>query len=638
MHCHRAVPEVITGDGRISYVNKQQMFNTRVVYSNVCTNSGSFNWRADWARYSGKTYAQVLKSKPVRQEFGTVVPKQAQGLGKSNHKNIVKKVGGEAQQPVSTVPVRPSDEKCVKIDKTQTNVYGKAKNKDCFHLVLSNRFLPIATQQQQYETAASQNQGSKNATVGDDNPKTKAKKSIHAIDNKAHDNSANRSGQKLAQEALNAEKNAHRKVSKIHPETNLQGEDKYDLELHTTNKNKMRIARAKHDPTYNLWSKQTPDKFGFIPLGPLILPSTDRGIVMGSDPVVLYDAVKSQKQYNFLSSQVIVQSQLKYQEWENKLGDYWDQQLLYLIKYGFPLDFDARAPLQSNHKNHFSAIAFPKDIEEYINEEIEFQAMYGPYDNPPIPNLHVSPLMTREKPGAAHRRVIMDLSYPQGQAVNSYISKDKYLGTDFVLTLPSIDNITEKIKKFGRGSLLYKIDISRAFRHVKIDPRDYFLMGLKQEKYFLDTCLAFGFRHGSGIFQRLSDAVRFIMTSQGYDVINYIDDVIGFGTTSTADSSFRLLKTTLENLGFEISMKKLVRPSTKVTCLGVEVDTKNFTVAVPQEKLEKILVTCQEWQDRKTCKKKRVTVLIGQFIIYIKMRQKFTKFFKSHVRHTSLSQ
>ena len=124
----------------------------------------------------------------------------------------------------------------------------------------------------------------------------------------------------MAQQAPIQKENKYQKTSKAHSGKNFRGEDKYDLELHTTNKNKMRIARAKHDYTYKLWADQNPDKFGFIPLGPLVLPNTDRGIVMGSDPVLLYDAVKSQKQYNFLSSQVIVHSQLKYHEWEKRLG------------------------------------------------------------------------------------------------------------------------------------------------------------------------------------------------------------------------------------------------------------------------------------------------------------------------------
>ena len=115
-------------------------------------------------------------------------------------------------------------------------------------------------------------------------------------------------------------------------------------------------------------------------------------------------------------------------------------------------------------------------------------------------------------------------------AVNTNISKDSYLGTEFILTLPLIDHITNKVKQLGKGSLLYKLDISSAFSHIKTDPRDYFLLGLKHKNYYLDTCLQFGYRNVSGIFQRLRDAIRFIMKNIGYDVINYIDDIIGFGT------------------------------------------------------------------------------------------------------------
>ena len=215
--------------------------------------------------------------------------------------------------------------------------------------------------------------------------------------------------------------------------------------------------------------------------------------------------------------------------------------------------------------------------------------------------------------------------------VNSEISKDSYLGTDFILTLPSIDHITSKVKKFGKGSLLYKIDISRAFRHVKIDPRDYFL--LKHENYFFDTCLPFGYRHGSGIFTRLSDAVRFIMKNKGYDVINYIDDVIGFGTVTTATPSYNALFQLLQELGFGISTKKLVKPCTKATCLGVEIDTENFTVSVPEEKLRNIKKICEYWQNKITCSKKELQSLLGS-LLYISKCVKSSRFFLNRMLDT----
>ena len=104
----------------------------------------------------------------------------------------------------------------------------------------------------------------------------------------------------------------------------------------------------------------------------------------------------------------------------------------------------------------------------------------------------------------------MDLSYPEGLSVNAGVDSDTYISTPFLLTLPTIDNITQKIRENGKGSLLCKIDLSRAFRQIKLDHKDYNLLGLFLDGIYYDSCLPFGFKHGSGIFQRMSDAVRYI--------------------------------------------------------------------------------------------------------------------------------
>ena len=410
-------------------------------------------------------------------------------------------------------------------------------------------------------------------------------------------------------------------------------QDKYELVLEVKKKNKDKIQVATSDPTFQKWAEQNPDNFGYIPLGPLLLPQTDKKKFCCTDPIKLYDITKNQNSFNFMSSQIQVKSQLNPDIWDKFLEGYWDKQLLYLIRYGFPLDFDKNSKLGKNTENHKSALMFPNDIEQYLTEEIQFGAIVGPFSEPPLTNFHTSPFMTREKPGGDHRRVIMDLSFPHGLAVNSNISKDSYLGTDFILTLPSIDHITNKVKKFGKGSLIYKIDIIRAFRHVKIDPRDYFLLGLKHRNYFFDTCLPLGYRHGSGIFSRLSDAVRFMMKNKGYDVVNYIDDVIGFGTVSTATPSYNALFQLLQDLGFDISAKKLVQPCTKAICLGVEIDTENFTVSVPSEKLENIKKICQSWKNKTKCTKRELQSLLGS-LLYISKCVKNSRFFLNRMLNT----
>ena len=118
--------------------------------------------------------------------------------------------------------------------------------------------------------------------------------------------------------------------------------------------------------------------------------------------------------------------------------------------------------------------------------------------------------------------------------------------------LPTIDIITNQVKKLGKGCYLYKVDFSKAFRHVKLDPIDYDLLGLRHGHYYVDTCLPFGFCYGSALFQCLSDAVCHMMCQRGFDVINYIDDVIAVDISSKIFDSFYTLQNLLQALGFQL--------------------------------------------------------------------------------------
>ena len=81
----------------------------------------------------------------------------------------------------------------------------------------------------------------------------------------------------------------------------------------------------------------------------------------------------------------------------------------------------------------------------------------------------------------------MDLSWPKGFSVNDAIHKCKYLDSYFTLQYPSIDYIIDKVKAIGPGSLLYKVDISRAFRHIR--SLLYITKCIKPARFFLNRML-----------------------------------------------------------------------------------------------------------------------------------------------------
>ena len=267
-----------------------------------------------------------------------------------------------------------------------------------------------------------------------------------------------------------------------------------------------------------------------------------------------------------------------------------------------------------------------------MEEEKSYNAILGPFNAPPLPNLHTSQFMTRDKPNSKNRRVIVDLSFPQGKSVNAGSAQDIYLNTPFVLKLPTIDHVVKRVRSLGKGCMIYKVDIKSAFRHVKLDPMDYDLLGLRQDGWFLDTCLPFGFRHGSALFQRLSDAVRHMMRQRDYDVINYIDDILGIDLPSRVDASFDALRSLLLHLGFEISQNKLVRPATCVNCLGILVDTEKFTLSIPDEKLQEILQKCVQWRGRTHSTKRQLQFLLGS-LLYVTKCVRSSRFFLNRLLH-----
>ena len=251
---------------------------------------------------------------------------------------------------------------------------------------------------------------------------------------------------------------------------------------------------------YNRCMYQNKVRFGFVPCNDLLV-YTGKEAIWGNVPNIIeaHKLIQDSGLPNFLQMQIPVPSQLNIKRWKHYLHKYWDQQLVDLLHYGFPLKFDRSRQLQSTEINHKSAIHYHDHVSHYIAEELKHGVMYGPFDEQSIP-CHISPFLTRHKPNSNNRRVIVDLSWPVGHSVNDGVAKDRYLNTYFDLNYPSVDNIVEKLKQLGDSALLFKIDISRAFRHLRIDPGDLDLLGLKHDSYYIDRTLTFGFRNRSVFF------------------------------------------------------------------------------------------------------------------------------------------
>ena len=113
---------------------------------------------------------------------------------------------------------------------------------------------------------------------------------------------------------------------------------------------------------------------------------------------------------------------------DGKLVDYEDSEICKFLKYGFPVGYSKADLPVSESCNHTGANRFPERVDSFIQTELNYKAISGPFDSNPFScHLAISLLNTVEKDEVS-RRVIVDLSWPEGTSVNSGIDKNVYLG------------------------------------------------------------------------------------------------------------------------------------------------------------------------------------------------------------------
>lgn len=238
----------------------------------------------------------------------------------------------------------------------------------------------------------------------------------------------------------------------------------------------------------------------------------------------IYNQVLAFSLPNFIGTQVHVDSALKVDQWELALQNYHDRDLCKFLRFGWPLGYLADTYPTSVSDNHSSALIHEKDIQKFIQVELGHRAIIGPFDQEPFtPWTRCSPLMTRPKKDSVLRRVIVDLSFPKGFDVNSAIDTTSYLGQDISFKLPTISDLVAKLQLDGDGAYIWKADLCRAYRQLRIDPLDSPLTGIKFQ-FYLDRCPPFGCRSSSAACQRVSNALAYIMGQAGFFLLAYLDD------------------------------------------------------------------------------------------------------------------
>ena len=186
------------------------------------------------------------------------------------------------------------------------------------------------------------------------------------------------------------------------------------------------------------------------------------------------------------------------------------------------------------------------------------------------------------------------------------------MDTVFRLQYPTIDDFTDRLRTLGRNTPMYKIDLSRAFRQLRVDPADYPLLCLEWRwRYYWDTSVAFGHRAGGLGCIRLTDSIRYLHSKQGFHLTSYVDDLMSAELGPRAQAGFDTLCKLLSNLCIPLSQSKIIPPSTTMVCLGIHIDSVLQTLSIPKQKLRDIVDKCIETRNKSHITKKGLQSVIG---------------------------
>ena len=273
-------------------------------------------------------------------------------------------------------------------------------------------------------------------------------------------------------------------------------------------------------------------QFGFLPLIQYQFSSYKGGGHLQTSDMVewitkAHQSVRESNQFNYQNSRIPGPSGLNIDNWRRYLVGYDLPILCEYLQYSFSLnvDYDNFQSI-TRVTNHASALKNPEAVDQYFADEISYKAIVGPLIKSLFEETHYSPLLTRPKSDGG-TRVIVDLSWPLGAGVNQFVPSNVFDFMEFQLKYPTIDHIVQKISDIGPTALLYKVDLQRAFRNLRIDPLDYKVLGLMwRNQMFIDVSLAFGFKQGASACQLTTDTVMYLMRTQRRWVANYLDDII----------------------------------------------------------------------------------------------------------------
>ena len=111
---------------------------------------------------------------------------------------------------------------------------------------------------------------------------------------------------------------------------------------------------------------------------------------------------------------------------------------------------------------------------------------------------------------------------------------------------------------------------------------------LTPPQFYVDTCLPFGVRSAPYLFNRLSEAIHWILVNK-YGVrhlLHYLDDFLTAGPSDSPTCNYNLtsMLSLCERINSPVKSSKIEGPSTSITFLGIHLNTITMEASITLER------------------------------------------------------
>ena len=275
------------------------------------------------------------------------------------------------------------------------------------------------------------------------------------------------------------------------------------------------------------------------------------------------------------------------------------------FKNGFLLGYQGPKVIQRYAPNLKLRVGNETVLWNKVMKEVRERRYAGPFKTPPFQNFIQSPIGLVPKDGGRDTRLIFHLSYPRnGNSVNSgtpqELCKVKYC---------EFDDAIRRCLEEGKGCKISRSDMKAAFRNLGMAKQfwPYLIMKAKNPDdglwyYFVDKCLPFGASISCAHFQAFSNSIAHIVRYYTKrECINYLDDYL-FAALIKAicDGQVKTFLDICKQINFPVSLEKTFWGTTRLTFLGLLIDTVLQCVCVPVEKIEKAKELISQIRYRRT--------------------------------------